>query len=282
MKKLLLLFCVALLTGQLSAQITSPQPSPASTVEQVVGLSNIKLTYSRPAMRGRNVFGGLVPFGEVWRTGANANSTFTSDTSFTLDGKEVPAGTYSIFTKPGSASWEVYFYMKTDNWGAPKTLDQALVAASMTLKPTAMQDPVESFYMGLENITNDGAHLVIEWENSRVAVPFDVPTDAVVMASIDKVLSATPTLNDYYSAAVYYLNAGKDLNQATAWVDKAIEMSGDDPKFYMLRQQALIHMANGDKKGAIKAAKLSLEKSKEAGNMDYVRMNEASLKEWQN
>ncbi|MDA0355961.1 MAG: DUF2911 domain-containing protein [Bacteroidetes bacterium] len=282
MKKLLFIFCAILTSSNMSAQIVAPQPSPSSTVNQVVGLSNVTLAYSRPAMRGRNIFGGLVPFGEVWRTGANQNSTFTSDTSFTVGGQELAAGTYAVFTKPSSSAWEVYFYTKTDNWGAPKELDSNLVAASLKVEPSALQDPVESFYMGIENMTNDGADLVIEWENTRVAVAFEVPTDAAVMASINKVLSAAPTLNDYYSAAVYYLNAGKDLDQAVTWVDKAIDMSGDDQKFYMLRQQSLIHMANGDKKGAIKAAKLSLEKSKEAGNMDYVRMNEASLKEWQN
>ncbi len=282
MKNLLIIFFAILATSTLSAQIVTPQPSPASTLNQVVGLSNVTLTYSRPAMRGRDIFGGLVPFGEIWRTGANLNSTFTSDTSFSVGDQELAAGTYAIFTKPNSSVWEVYFYTKTDNWGAPKELETNLVAAALKVEPTALQDPVESFYMGIENMTNDGADLVMEWENTRVSVAFDVPTDAAVMASINKVLSNAPSLNDYYNAAVYYLNAGKDLDQAVEWVDKAIEMSGNDPKFYMLRQQSLIHMANGDKDGAIKAAKLSLEKSKEAGNMDYVRMNEASLKEWQN
>ena len=282
MKNLLIIFFAILATSTLSAQIVTPQPSPASTLNQVVGLSNVTLSYSRPAMRGRDIFGGLVPFGEIWRTGANLNSTFTSDTSFSVGDQELAAGTYAIFTKPNSSVWEVYFYTKTDNWGAPKELETNLVAAALKVEPTALQDPVESFYMGIENMTNDGADLVMEWENTRVSVAFDVPTDAAVMASINKVLSNAPSLNDYYNAAVYYLNAGKDLDQAVEWVDKAIEMSGNDPKFYMLRQQSLIHMANGDKDGAIKAAKLSLEKSKEAGNMDYVRMNEASLKEWQN
>jgi hypothetical protein len=282
MKKFLMLFSAVFTVSSLSAQIESPQPSPMATVNQVVGLSNATIEYSRPAMRGRKIFGGLVPFKEIWRTGANANSKVTFDTSFSIDGKQLPAGTYAVFSKPGTSDWEVYFYTKTDNWGAPREIDQTLVAAVLKVQPVALHDPVESFYMGFENITNDSAHLVIEWENTRVAVPIQVPTDAAVMSSINKILSATPTLNDFYAAAVYYLNAGKDLNQATEWVDKAIEMSGDDPKFYMLRQQSLIHMANGDKAGAIKAAKASLEASKKAGNMDYVRMNEASLKEWQN
>ncbi|NVJ88573.1 MAG: DUF2911 domain-containing protein [Flavobacteriaceae bacterium] len=262
------------------AKIAAPQPSPATTIKQVVGLTNITLNYSRPGMKGRTIFGNLVPFDKVWRTGANANTTIEFDTEITLGETTVPAGKYAIYTKPGKDSWEVMLYSKTDNWGTPQTWDDALVVAKTTAKSEQMPMPVESFMMVFDELTNSAGVLGILWENTYVGVPFTVPTDKTVMASIATVMKGNPNEKAFYDAAVYYLAENKDINQAVEWIDKAVEMGKNDPKYWMLRQQSLIHTKAGKKETAIAAAKQSLELAKKVGNADYVKMNENSLKEW--
>lgn len=278
MKKILLLVCVfAALTVR--GQIVSPQPSPAATIMQTVGLSEVSLKFSRPAMRGRTVVGDLVPYNAIWRTGANANSTMTVNTTFTFGGTELAAGTYAVFTKPSESLWEVYLYSKNDNWGTPANWDQGQVVATATAAPQKTNRVMESFSMAINEISNTGAHLEISWEQTLVAVPFSVPTDQAVMSSIDSTLSATPTATDYYTAAVYYLTADKDIKQSLKWMDMAMSKI-EKPAFWQMRQQSLVYAKAGMVKEAIKAAKASLLASKEANNMDYVKMNEDSLKEW--
>ncbi len=279
MKKLLLLFMTCATVYSVQAQLETPQPSPSAKLEQKVGLTDITIEYSRPGVKGRKIFGGLVPYGEIWRTGANKNTMITFSTDATVDGQTLKAGTYAIFSKPGEESWEVYFYSDTNNWGAPQNWDDSKVAAKTTVKSYPVPFNVETYAMDINNITNNGGSLEFIWEKTYVAVPFTVPTDNGVLANINKVMSG-PSVNDYYSAAVYYLQENKDMKQATEWIDKAVEMTKDKPRFWILRQQSLIHAKAGDTKGAIAAAKSSLEHAKKAGNKGYIQMNEESLKEW--
>lgn len=279
MKKLLLLFMTCATVYSVNAQITTPQPSPSAKLEQKVGLSDVTLEYSRPGVKGRTVFGDLVPFGKLWRTGANKNTMITFSTDATVDGQTLKAGSYAIFTKPGKETWEVFFYSDTENWGTPQEWDDAKVAAKTTAPVYPVPFVVESFSMDINHLTNNGGHLEFIWEKTYVAVPFTVPTDAAVSASIEKVMNG-PAAGDYYSAAAYYLEAGKDINKATEWIDKAVEMTKEKPRFWFLRRQSLIHAKAGNKKGAIAAAKSSLMHAEKAGNADYVKMNEDSLKEW--
>lgn len=277
MKKLL--FCLSFLSlTSLSAQIVSPQPSPAATLIQTVGLSEVTLSYSRPAMRGRTIMGDLVPYNTIWRTGANANSTIAVSTDFEFAGTAVAAGTYAVYTQPSADQWEVYLYAKNDNWGAPANWDPKLVVATATVSPQKTQRVMSSFSMAIHEITNNGAHLEISWDQTRVAVPFSVPTDTAVMTSIEKALSG-PSATDYYTAAVYYMNAGKDIEQSLEWMETAMSQI-DKPAFWQLRQQSLLYAKAGKVKKAIAAAKASLEGAKQANNADYIKMNEDSLKEW--
>ncbi len=278
MKKLLLVAFVSLLTVGSYAQINTPAPSPFSKMEQVVGLTDVSLEYSRPAMRGRTIFGNLVPYGKIWRTGANQRTKITFSTDVTVGGKELKAGTYAIFTKPEASSWTVYFYTEYQGGGAPSELDNAKVAAMVNVPVQKMPMKVESFTITFDDLTNDGANLGILWEDAYVAVPFGVPTDKMVSAQIKKVM-AGPGAGDYYAAAVYMANNGKDINTAKEYMDKAMSQV-EEPAYWQLRQQSLILAKSGDKKGAIKAAKASLAGAKEAGNADYVKMNTDSLKEW--
>ena len=277
MKNLFLLACIALISVGGYSQIQTPAPSPFQKIEQKVGLTDVTLEYSRPSMKGRTIFGGLVPFGEIWRTGANANTKITFSDDVTIDGKTLKAGSYAIYTRPGQESWEVYFYSDSNNWGNPQEWDDSKVAAVTKVKVYPLPMTVQSLTMTFGNLTNDSVELGILWDKTYVGVPIKFETDVKVAASIDKVM-AGPGAGDYYSAAVYYLESGKDIQMAKNWIDKAVSMRTD--AFWYFRQQSLIYAKAGDKKGAIKAAQTSLAMAKEAGNADYVALNEKSLKEW--
>lgn len=278
MNKVVLFLMAIVATLTLEAQISTPAPSPAATLTQMVGLTEVSVDYSRPSMRGRKVFGNLVPYNKLWRTGANAYTKVSFDTNFTVNGRNVEPGTYSIFTKPGESNWEVFFYTDINGGGIPSDWDENKVVAKATVPVYKMDDPVQTFTITIDDVTSNSAMLGILWENVYVGVPFEVPTDAAVMGSIDKALSG-PSAGDYYAAAVYYSSEGKDINKANDWMAKAMEMT-EKPAFWQLRQQSLILAKAGDKKGAIEAAKKSLAGAKEAGNDDYVKMNTDSLKEW--
>ncbi|MBO6607540.1 DUF2911 domain-containing protein [Psychroserpens sp.] len=279
MKKLLLAFAICAMTFNANAQIQTPQPSPAAKLTQKVGLTDITVEYSRPGVKGRTIFGGLEPWGTVWRTGANKNTTITFSDDVTFAGQDVKAGSYAIFTKLNSAKeWDVMLYSDTNNWGVPREWDDSKVVA--TAKVNVMEIPfnVETFAIDINNITDNGGSLELIWEKSYAAIPFTVPTDKTVSAAIDKVMNG-PGAADYYASAVYYMNAGKDINQAKAWMEKAMSMI-EKPGFWQLRQQSLIYAKAGEKDKAIATAKKSLEGAKAAGNQGYVKMNMDSLKEW--
>ncbi len=278
MKNVLLFVCAALLSFGMYAQIETPQPSPSQKIEQTVGLTDITLEYSRPAMRERTIFGGLVPYGKMWRTGANKNTTITFNKPVMVDGTELKPGSYAIYTKPNKENWEVYFYSDANNWGTPQKWDESKVAVKTTAEVFSMPMDIESFTMTFDDVAHDSANLGMLWENTYVGVPIKVMTDKEVSASIDRVMNG-PSANDYYASAVYYLEADKDINQAKTWIDKAINMA-KEPAFWQYRQQSLIYAKAGDKEGAIKAAKKSKELAKKAGNDDYIALNEKSLKEW--
>ncbi len=278
MKKLVLILLAVVATYSVQAQIETPAPSPAAKVWQTVGLTDVTLDYSRPSMRGRTIFGDLVPYDKLWRTGANTRTKITFSTDVTVDGQALKAGTYAIFTKPGATSWEVFFYTDSQGGGTPAEWDETKVAAKTMVEVNKMEMPIETFTMTFDDLTSNSAVLGILWETSYVGVKFDVPTDAMVMKDIEKTM-AGPGAGDYYAAAVYYYSEGKDIAKAKAWMDKAMSMT-DKPAFWQLRQQSLIYAKAGDKKGAIEAAKKSLAGAEAAGNADYIKMNKDSLKEW--
>lgn len=273
------LFIALVFIGVISvnAQIKTPAPSPFSKVEQVVGLTDVTLEYSRPAMRGRTIFGNLVPFDKIWRTGANARTKISFSDDVTIDGDTLKKGTYAIFTKPTAESWDVYFYTDYAGGGAPQTLDDSKVALKTTVKTESMPMPIQSFTMGFDDLTENSGVLGMLWENTYVGVKFNVPTDAIASKSIDAVM-AGPSANDYFGAASFYRNSGKDLNQALTWISKATKMNKG--AFWMMREKSLIQAAMADKKGAIESAKKSLAVAEEAGNAAYIKMNKESIVEW--
>ena len=265
----------------MKAQIQTPAPSPFSTLEQKVGLTDVTVKYSRPAMKGRKVFGDLVPFDAIWRTGANQNTTISFSDDVTVEGKELKAGTYAIFTRPNEAVWEVFFYTATDNWGTPQEWDASKVAATVKVETMDIPMPIESFTITIDDLHNNGATLGIMWENTYVGVDFTVPTVSKATKSIEETMANKEdlTANDYFAAGSYYFAEGMNMQQAKEWVDKAIEM-GDGSAYWMMRTQSLIYAKMGDKEAAIEAAKRSLAAAQAAGNQDYVKMNKDSLQEW--
>jgi len=279
MKKLGLLSLFAILTFGVNAQLQTPQPSPSSELEQMVGLTEIEVEYSRPSMRGRTIFGDLVPYNQLWRTGANKNTMISFSDDVKIGGKDVKAGSYAIFTKPGEAVWEIIFYSDTENWGTPQNWDASKVAASVKTEVIKMPMDVETFTITIDDLTNNGASLGILWEDVYVGVPFEVPTSDKAKKSIEMVL-AGPTGRDYYSAASYYFEEGLDLQKAKEWIDQAVAMDTENKQYWVLRRQSLIHAKLGDTKAAISAAKKSLAAAQAAGNQDYVKMNQDALKEW--
>lgn len=278
MKKLLLIAIAFTLSYSVNAQIQTPAPSPGAKLEQVVGITTVTLEYSRPAMRGRTIFGELVPYGKLWRTGANMRNKITFDSAVTIGGSILKAGSYTFFTIPQANEWEVIFYTEYNASGAPATLDESKVVARLKVKAQKMPMSIQSFTITIDDVTNSSAVLGLLWENTYVGVPFSVDTNKGVMASIDNALKG-PSSGDYYAAAGYYFAQGKDIAKAKQWIDKALK-TVESPAFWQLRQQSLIYYKAGDKKGAIKLAKKSLAASKKEGNDAFVKMNEKSLAEW--
>ncbi|WP_298392147.1 DUF2911 domain-containing protein [Flavobacterium sp.] len=281
MRKIFILLAIAIANLAVEAQVKTPQPSPKSVLNQVVGLTDVTVDYSRPSSKGRVVFGDLVPFGKLWRTGANANSTISFSDDVVINGTTVKKGKYAIFTLPKADMWEVILYTSTDNWGLPENYDVNKVAVSLNVDPVVLNNNVETFTIGINNVTNDSATLDISWEKTMVSVKFEVPTQKAAMASIAKVL-AGPTAGDYFSSAQYFYQSNGDLNKALEYVNKAVSMvkAGEDVPFWHLRLKSLIQGKLGDKKGAIETAKLSLAGAEKEGNQDYVKMNNDSIKEW--
>ena len=223
MKNLLLLFCIFALSFEVSAQIETPQPSPFTKIEQKVGLTDVTLEYSRPGMRGREIFGELVPFGEIWRTGANANTVITFAHDVEISGQTLKAGSYAIYTIPNLKSWDVIFYSETNNWGVPENWDETNIELTANAEVSELPFPMETFTIFIDDLKNDSAVLNFVWGTTVASLPIEFPTDDITMASIERVMNG-PTANDYFAAASYFHDSGKDNKKALEWINKAVEI----------------------------------------------------------
>jgi tetratricopeptide (TPR) repeat protein len=277
MKKIVV-FLVLALSFMSTAQIQRPMASPLAKVEQKVGLTDIKIEYFRPSKNNRTIFGDVVPFGEMWRTGANENTKFTTPDPLVFGKDTLKAGTYAIFTTPNKDNWEVIFYAELGNWGTPDNFDETKVALRRTVPVIALNDVTETFTISIDNPTTDKADLTLSWDKTRVALSFNVPTAAKMSANIDKVM-AGPSANDYYASAEFYFKEKKDMKKALEWINKAIEIRGQEA-FWMLRLKSQIQAELGDYKGAIETAKLSLAAAEKAEYKSYIDANKAAIEEW--
>ena len=278
MKKIIIALAIIIANFTIEAQVKTPQSSPKATIQQSVGLTDVEIEYSRPSARGRAVFGNLIPFGKVWRTGANENTTISFSDDVIIDGKTLKKGKYSLYTVPKIESWEIIFYKTTDNWGNPEEWKEENVALRATVKPETLNKSVETFTIGISGLDNNFAYLEISWENSFAALKFEVPTQKKATANIEKALSG-PASADYFAAAQFLFQSNGDNAKALEYVNKSLEMTKDKP-FWYNRLKSVIQAKLGDKKGAIDSAKSSLAAAEQAKNQDYVKMNKDSIAEW--
>lgn len=267
-----------LLSSLATAQLKTTQPSPSASIKQTVGLTEVEIEYSRPSMKGRKVFGELVAFGETWRTGANKATSIELTEDVKLGGKEVKAGKYSIFTIPGEAEWTIIINKNTELWGEGG-LKQEEDAARFTVKPTKLNDAVETFTIDFSNFDGGNAVINLMWENTKVSFVIETKANEAIEAQIKELLIDGPGAGTYYGAARYYLDNNKDLKQALVWIDKAIEKRPD--AFWYIHQKAKIQGNLGLKKEAIATAEKSMElaKANKEGDYGYVKSNEDLIKE---
>ncbi len=259
-------------------ELKTPAPSPLGTVTQMVGLTEVSVSYSRPGVKGREIFGGLLPFGDLWRTGANMSTTLMFSDEVTIDGRKVPAGKYALFTIPEKNEWTVII-SKDIGPGASKYSEKNDVHR-FKVTPGTLSTPVERLTIEIAEMTDSGARFVLRWATTEISFPFTVDTDGKVMGQINQIMK-DPELKDpgvFYAASNYYFNTDRDLKQALTWVSKAVELKPD--AFWMSRLKSRIQAKMGDYKMAIESAELSMKESEKAGNKQYVRFNQEAISEW--
>jgi hypothetical protein len=306
MKKPILLFVVMILSLAAGAQVLAPAASPAGSVTARVGLTDIKIDYFRPSVKDRAIFGpeasntpapapaaskkkaaapaapakpALVPYGKLWRTGANSGTKITFSDDVKVEGVAVPKGEYQILTWPGATEWTIALYKDVTLGGNTDAYDSTKNAAKFKVKAEKLSEKVETLTFNIGDIAanNKTAKVQLAWENTSVKFAVGVEYEDKVMKSIEESTKVNP--GDYFQAAVYYLENGKDLNQALEWINKAAEGMGSP--FYVTYQKARIQKALGDKQGALATANESLEASKKANNRDYQMNNENLIKSLQ-
>ncbi len=249
-------------------QLNTPQPSTTQEVKQNFGLSKIELSYSRPGMKGRRIFGDLVPFGKVWRTGANSATTLTFGDEVTIGGTKIPAGKYGLLTIPNAGEWTVIITKQTDVTN-PAAYKQDQDVVRVTAKAANLGFPVETFTILFGDVTNNSCNLQIIWDDVAVIVPITTDVDGKVTAQIKDLMGKDS--RPYFAAAMYYADNGKDLNQALAWLETATTQNPD--AYYMFYQKARVLAKLGKKKEALAVSAKSVELAKAAKNDDYVALN---------
>ena len=267
-RTLLLTFALAgglvLISSAQQGPVNFPAASPASTLKQRVGLTDITIDYSRPGAKGRTVFGGIVPYGAVWRTGANSATRITFSTPVKLEGHDIPAGTYSLFTIPGTNEWTIIMNKNAKQWGAFQyDSNDDLVRFNVT--PRTATDAVETFAIDFDQIRDDSAVLTLDWD--KTVVPIQVQVDIVnsLVPQIEAAMAAPGKKSDilYFQAASFYYDHDQDLNKALTWVNAALA-ENSRIAFEILHLKAQILAKQGDKAGAIAAAKQSSDLSVKA------------------
>jgi len=250
-------------------KVDFPAASPACTLKQHVGLTDIEIVYSRPGVKARPIFGGLVPYGQVWRTGANASTKISLSTAVKLNGTEVPAGQYALYTIPGKKEWTVIIHKDTTASIFNYNPTNDLVRFKAT--PVKLAKPVETFTIDINDLRDESATLNLTWEKTRVPVKLEVELVSKLVPQIEAVMATPEGNKPYYPAAMFYYDHGQDLEKARKWVEAAIAQR---EAYYIVHLKAKILAKLGDKEGAIAAAKRSTELAIKAKDTGYVKLNE--------
>ena len=273
-KTMLFSVCLLAIVCTAGAQLKTPAPSSTQSIKQDFGLASIELSYSRPDMKGRKIFGDLVPFGKVWRTGANGATTITFGDEVTIGGQKIPAGKYGLLTIPDKASWTIIITKQLDVT-SPAAYKQESDVVRVQAKTESLKAPLETFTMQFGDVKSTSCNLQIMWDKTVVSLPITTDIDSRVMAQINTIMKEDKKDLPYFSAAMYYMENGKDLNQALAWFNKAIEQN---PKgFFIFYQRANCLAKLGKKSEAVESANKSMELAKDAKNDDYVALNQKLL-----
>lgn len=278
MKKIVFLLVLGICAGPGAAQkLITPPASPPSILRQQIGLTPTTLTYSRPSVLGRKIFGELIPFGQIWRAGANEATKIRFERPVQIADTRIQPGAYGIYAIPDPNKWTWVLSRDTALWG-----DRGYNPANDILRLEARIEPlterVETLEFRWMNLTHQGADLVLEWENTRTRLPIGVFTNEQMAESIQNLQGDKITGDEYYRAARYYLDNGLDRMQALRWINKRIEKDGE--QFGVLRYKALLELELGDTASATATMNRSLDLARTAGNTHYIRMNEQSLKNW--
>jgi hypothetical protein len=275
------LLCAGALFTPLAAtaqdQLQFPAASPNAKVVQTVGLTEVEINYARPAMRGREIFGGLVELDSIWRTGANASTKISFSSDVVFGGTEIAAGTYALYTVPSEGDWEVILSTKTDLWGSYGYTGEGEVAR-VSAAPEQLATPVESLTLSIDDVVDDRAVLNIAWENVRVPVIIEADTQAVLIPQIKAAMAGDAEEKPYFQAAMYLYSKGVMLEEAAEWISKAAEAQPN--AFWLTYRQGLVLAAIGDYEGALAAAEKSLavaEKQQGEIKAEYTRLNEALI-----
>lgn len=275
MKKVFFLAVASFIIYSTEAQqLNTPQPSPTAIIKQNFALSNIEISYSRPGVKGRKIFGDLVPYGKVWRTGANNATTITFGEEVTIGGKKVPAGKYGLLTIPGESEWTIIISKQT-NVTSPADYKQDQDVARVQAKPETLPFSIETFMISVDNIKSNTCTIGLIWDNVYAGFEVSADVESKVMAQIKSTME-----NDnkpYFNAALYYIDNGKDLNKAVEWLDKAYAQNPE--AFWVLYQKARAQKMLGKKADALATSNKSIDLAKKAKNDDYVSLNEKLQKE---
>lgn len=262
-------------TSSFNAQLKVPAPSPLQTVKQAFALSDITIEYSRPSAKGRVIYGDLVPFGSIWRTGANASTKITFGEDVKVQGNAIAAGTYAMYTIPNKDTWEILFYKDLKLGGDVANYKPENELLRFTVPASKLNDKVETFSIGFAAITPSTCSIELTWENTRVAIAVLADIDSKIMKNIE-----TNVINDnrpYYQAANYYYETNRDLIMAATWADKAI--AANPKAYWIVLLKAKIQTKQKDSKGAIATAEQVIALAKDDKNDDYVKQAEKLIAE---
>ena len=267
MQKLFFLLSIFLSAATLGAQLKAPVASPRAKISQNIGLVNITVDYSRPSKKGRTIFGSLVPYNKIWRTGANQATTFSVSDDIKINNQLVPKGEYHIYSVPREKRLDLIVYKKTDKWGSLKEFDESLIVARVVSDFIELPFSVETFEISFDNISNNGSTLNLIWDNMLAIYYIDALTKDKMVNNIKNTLSKNPKPSDYQKAALYYYEEGLDKQKAYEWINLAFE-SYKEPKYWQLRVKALVYNYYGKKREALKIAKLGLKQAKKSDAPD--------------
>ncbi|KAB1064038.1 DUF2911 domain-containing protein [Salibacter halophilus] len=265
----------ALATFSVKAQ-DLPKPSPHAEVSQTVGLTNISIEYSRPGVKERDIFGGLVPFGKVWRTGANKATKITFDTPVTFGGEKVEAGSYAIFTIPSKDEWTVILNTTTESWGAGDYSEENDVAR---IEVESMDMPhMENMMFYFDELKDGSANLILRWAETGISIPVTVDYKKLAMQNIEAEFKKYENKYRLYdNAADFYIANNMDIDKAVEYAKKSVEMN---PKFWNMRTLSEAYAAAGNYKDAIKTAEKSMKLAEEAEYEPYIKINKENIKKW--